>query len=161
MAYGRSRRTNMNTNRTMSRRNRYQRGGRTGQGAPDYVRGRRFAGGRRQATSGGGEMSDTPFRKRYHERRRRIRKPSQGKQYGGDMRRMMNDNGYQTGGMTSRGGRGASGAVPGRGGKGASGDAVISSRRLGVGGRRLPGANNVISDYRYGVPPHSPNPPTV
>ena len=123
MAY--SRRNNMNRRMSSGRmrnRRRYNRGGRTGQGTPDYVRGGSFVGGRRRATSGGGEMPDTPFRKRRHRRGRdrAIRDSSMGKQYGGDMRRMMNATGYQTGGMTSRGGRGASGAVPGRGGKGSS-----------------------------------------
>ena len=56
-------------------------------------------------------------------------------------------NGYQTGGMTSRGGRGASGAVPGRGGRHFSG-ATAGSRRLGVRGR-LPGGNGVLGAYWY------------
>ena len=106
-------------------------GGRTATGA------RRGAGGRRRATSGGGGGSvDTPFRKRYHERRRRIRKPYQGK--GGPSgpgmgNQTMNYDMYgnyidpyneeflhkQPGGqvgMTSRGGRGPSGAVVGTAG---------------------------------------------
>ena len=158
MAYGR--RNNMNRRMSSGRmrnRRRYNRGGRTGQGTPDYVRGGSFAGGRRRATSGGGEMPDTPFRKRYHKRWRKIREPRQGKQYGGDMRRMMNDNGYQTGGMTSRGGRGASGAVSGRGGRGASG-ATAGSRRLGVRGR-LPGGNGVLGAYWYPEYIHEDNDP--